>query len=41
MELVFEDASLFKKYVDGIAALVDEAEFLIDETGLSLKATDP
>ena len=41
MELVFEDASLFKKYVDGIAALVDEAEFLIDEKGLSLKATDP
>lgn len=41
MELVFEDASLFKKYVNGIAALVDEAEFLIDEKGLSLKATDP
>ncbi|HLC78814.1 MAG TPA: proliferating cell nuclear antigen (pcna) [archaeon] len=41
MELVFEDATLFKRYVDGISALVDEAEFLIDENGLSLKATDP
>jgi len=41
MKLVFEEASLFKRYVDGIAVLVDEAEFLIDETGLSLKATDP
>ncbi len=41
MELVFEDASVFKRYVDGIAVLVDEAEFIIDEKGLSLKATDP
>ena len=41
MELVFEDAAVFKRYVDGIAVLVDEAEFIIDEKGLSLKATDP
>ncbi len=41
MELVFEDAALFKKCVDGIAALVDEAEFVIDDKGLGLKATDP
>ncbi|HZX19835.1 MAG TPA: proliferating cell nuclear antigen (pcna) [archaeon] len=41
MNLVFEDASLFRKCVDGISVLVDEAEFIIDEKGLSLKATDP
>ncbi|MFH1391760.1 MAG: proliferating cell nuclear antigen (pcna) [Candidatus Diapherotrites archaeon] len=40
MELIFEDATVFKKFVDGIAVLVDEAEFQIDENGLSLKATD-
>lgn len=41
MELVFGDASVFKRYVDGIAVLVDEAEFIIDDRGLGLKATDP
>ncbi len=41
MMLVFEDASLFKRYVDGLGALVDEAEFKFDAAGLSLKATDP
>ena len=41
MELLFADASVFKKLVDGIATLVSEAEFLVDEKGLSLKPTDP
>ncbi len=41
MNLVFEDATTFKKLVDGIAVLVSEAEFIINEKGLSLKATDP
>ncbi|MCR4335676.1 MAG: proliferating cell nuclear antigen (pcna) [archaeon] len=41
MELIFDNAAVFKKFVDGIAVLVDEAEFKIDENGLSLKATDP
>lgn len=41
MKLVFADAGVFKKFVDGIAVLVDEAEFIIDEKGMSLKATDP
>ena len=41
MHLVFEDASVFKKFIDGISVLVDEAEFVLDEKGLSLKATDP
>jgi len=41
MELLYEDALIFKRFVDGIAVLVDEAEFIIDDNGLSLKATDP
>ncbi len=41
LELVFEDATLFKRYIDGISSLVDEAEFVASENGLSLKATDP
>ncbi|HLC92644.1 MAG TPA: proliferating cell nuclear antigen (pcna) [archaeon] len=41
MKLVFEDASLFKRYIDGLSALVDESEFVISESGLGLKATDP
>jgi len=41
MELVFEDASVFKRFIDGIAVLVDEAEFIIDDRGMVLKATDP
>lgn len=41
MKLVFEDATKFKKSVDAIAALIDEAEFIVNEKGLALKATDP
>jgi len=41
LSLTLEDAIGFKKAIDAISALVDEAEFIIDEKGFSLKATDP
>ncbi len=41
VELVFEDASLFKRVVDAISVLIDEAEFIVDLNGFALKATDP
>ena len=41
MKLVFEDASNFKRCVDAIAVLIDEAEFQVDKEKFSLKATDP
>ena len=41
MKLVIESASSFKKSIDAIAALIDEAEFIANENGLTLKATDP
>jgi len=41
MKLVLEKAADFQKSIEAIAVLIDEAEFVIDETGLALKATDP
>ncbi len=41
MKLVFEDATIFKRFVEGIAVLVDEAEFVITQKDMTLKATDP
>jgi proliferating cell nuclear antigen len=41
MKLVFEDAQQFKRCVDAIAALVEEAEFTVSQDSFSLKATDP
>lgn len=41
MQLVLEKAADLQKSIDAIAVLIDEAEFLLDENGLSLKATDP
>ncbi len=41
MELVLENAVSFKKSVDAISVLIDEAEFDVSENGLQLKATDP
>jgi len=41
MRLVVADATFFRKCVDAISALVDEAEFSLDDRGLLLKATDP
>lgn len=41
MKLVLEKAADFQKSIEAIAVLIDEAEFLLDERGLALKATDP
>ncbi len=41
ISLVLENALEFKRAIDAIAVLIDEAEFVIDKQGLSLKATDP
>jgi len=41
LKLVLEKAQDFQKSIDAIAVLIDEAEFVIDENGLALKATDP
>lgn len=41
MKIVFANAAEFKKMVDALSVLVDEAEFRLTENGMSLKATDP
>ena len=41
MNLILEKAVDFKKCIDAISVLVDEAEFVIDENNFYLKATDP
>lgn len=41
IELVLENAHDFKRSIDAISVLIDEAEFVVDEKQLSLKATDP
>ena len=41
MKLVLEKAADFQRSIEAIAVLIDEAEFVIDEKGLALKATDP
>jgi proliferating cell nuclear antigen len=41
MRIVVEKADSFKRCVDAIATLIDEAEFVFDESGITLKATDP
>ncbi len=41
INLVLEDATSFKKCIDAISVLIDEAEFIIDKDALTLKATDP
>lgn len=41
VRLVLGEAHLFKKCVDAISVLIDEAEFQLSEEGLFLKATDP
>ncbi len=41
MKLVLDNAVEFKKAIDAISVLIDEAEFTISEEGLKLKATDP
>src|SRR3989344_773833 len=38
--LVLENASEFKKCIEAISVLIDEAEFVLEKDSLSLKATD-
>jgi len=39
--LELEKATDFKRIIEALAALINEAEFIVDENGLALKATDP
>ncbi len=41
MKLILSDSVSFKKSVDAISVLIDEAEFVINAQGMALKATDP
>lgn len=41
VKLVLDNAGDFKRSIDGISVLIDEAEFVISQNGLGLKATDP
>lgn len=41
MYLELRDSNSFKRWVEAINVLVDEAAFAINENGMSLKATDP
>jgi proliferating cell nuclear antigen len=41
MELILKDSSIFKKSIEAISVLIDEAELVVNENGLELKATDP
>jgi len=41
MELVLKNADVFKKSMEAIAVLIDEAELVVSSDGLVLKATDP
>lgn len=38
---MLDNAGDFKRSIDGISVLIDEAEFVISSHGLTLKATDP
>ena len=41
MKLVLEKADSFQKSINAISALIDEAEFVVNENGFALKAADP
>jgi len=41
MELVLKNADVFKKSMEAIAVLIDEAELVVSSKGIELKATDP
>ncbi len=41
MKLVLDDATQFKKAIDAISVLIDEAEVIVSKDGLKVKATDP
>ncbi len=41
MKVVFEGADVLKKSVKALSALIDEGEFIFDDEGMRLRATDP
>jgi proliferating cell nuclear antigen len=41
MELVLKSADVFKKSMEAISVLIDEAELVVSQNGLELRATDP
>ncbi len=41
MELILSNAETFRKSIDAISVLIDEAELVVKSTGVELKATDP
>jgi len=41
LKIVLENASDFKRCIDAVSVLIDEAEFVLNESGLAIKATDP
>lgn len=41
MKLVLENAMDFKKSIEAVSVLIDEAELVVSKNGLTLKATDP
>ncbi len=41
MRVVFDGADIMKKCVKALSELIDEGEFIFDEEGMKLRATDP
>lgn len=41
MELALKNADVFRKSMEAISVLIDEAELVVKESGVELKATDP
>jgi len=41
MKMVLEKSTEFQKSIEAISALIDEAEFVVNENGFALKAADP
>jgi proliferating cell nuclear antigen len=41
MNLILKDADTFKKSIEAVSVLIDEAEIIVNNNGLELKATDP
>lgn len=41
VKIVFDGADVLKRSIKALSALVDEGEFIFDEDGMKLRATDP
>jgi proliferating cell nuclear antigen len=41
MQLILKNADVFKKSIEAVSVLIDEAEIIVNDSGLELKATDP